>query len=211
MKSLFWKSARIVSPIAILAAVVSVGVSPALAGDRDRDRHRGYVDGSEFAGLAEEDSLLVEVSLSGSLLKMVAKAVGNEVGEAADLLSDIVSIHAVVVGIEENADRARRMVGEMGDHLTGSGWDRLAQVREDDVHVMVFALPADDGAIDGLTVMVSERSEDTLVFANIAGRIDLELVAKLGSGLDIPGLEHLAGHSLKSEIKKHKKHKKHKK
>ena len=58
----------------------------------------------------------------------------------------------------------------------------------------------DDSAIDGLTVMVGEGKE--LVFANIAGRIDLELIGRLATKLNVPGLEELTGGHWKSDRKK---------
>ncbi len=183
-------------------AICTDGVS---AAERDRKSSRGVVDGSDFAKLADDGDMLIEVTLSGALLKMAAGAIGSEVEGAEELLLGIESISAVVVGVGNDDERAERMIRELGDRLMEEGWDRLARVRQEDVRVSVFILPGKDGVIEGITVVVSEKSENTLVFANIAGRIDLNLIAKFGSNLDIPGLEHLTKGNLTSELKRYKK------
>ena len=197
-----WKLIRLVGSVASIA-FFAAAVNPAAA--VERDRHRGYVDGSSFASLADEDDMLIEVTLSGPMLKMAAGAIGQQVEGAGELLGGIHSINAVVVGIDDAESKASKLVGKLTEELEEDGWERLARVREDDVRLAVFVLPTKDGQLDGITVVVAEKSEKALVFANIAGRIDLEAVAELGMNLDIPGLEHLKGQAFKSEYKKHKK------
>ena len=57
--------------------------------------------------------------------------------------------------------------------------------------------------LEGLTVIVSEGN-DELVFANIAGRIDLELVGRIAKHLGVPGLDELTGLHLQTAVKDRK-------
>ena len=53
---------------------------------------------------------------------------------------------------------------------------------------------SDGEAIQGLVVMVVDRSEEggaELVFANIAGAIDLAAIQQIGEGFNVPGLDGL--------------------
>ena len=188
--------------LAVVAVVGNVGLADASASEPSK--HRGYVDGSVFAELAEEDDKLIEVTIRGPLLKIAAKAISSEDKGLGEFLDQIVSINAVVVETEENASRVADLIGEMSKRLEDLDWERLARIREDDTNVAVYVL-YDDEIIDGITVLVSEDNE--VVFANIAGRIDLALIGNLGSKLNIPGLEALAGMDWEQETKsKRKRH-----
>ena len=50
---------------------------------------------------------------------------------------------------------------------------------------------SDGEVIQGLTVMVIDMEEGELVFANIAGTLDLAAIQEIGDGLGIPGIEDL--------------------
>ena len=193
--------------LAVLSAVVSVLGASAMAGtDEDRyQRHRGYVDGKAFAAVGGDDGTLIEVSLHGPLLKMAAGAIGSEDKAVAELLEGIVSISAVIVDMNGDEDHAAREADELAERLTDKGWEKLARVREEDTNVSVFALVSDkDGLLDGLTVVVMESSENKLIFANIAGRIDLSKLGALAGGLNLPGLSQLAGADLGGAVKHRK-------
>lgn len=202
-----WSSRR--TMIVAVALVVQMGAASVWATDRDRSRHRGYVDGSEVAELANDGDELIEVSIRGPLLRMVSEAIGQESEEMAGFIGQIVSISAVVVELDEDDDgRARAVARDMTEGLENKGWEKLARVREDDMSVTVLVLFDDEGEeLEGLTVLVFERG-DQFVFANIAGRIDLGLIGKLGLQLGIPGLKELTGGVFKPDVKKHKKYKK---
>ncbi len=68
---------------------------------------------------------------------------------------------------------------------------------------MVLLDDKHEGSLAGITVMVVE-SGGSIVFANIAGQIDLSIVGKLAQGLSIPGLEQLVSLDLGDAIKKSK-------
>lgn len=188
-------------PLVALVTLCMSNVNAVALGEDDWSRHPGYVDGSAFAELAGEDDTLIEVSIRGPLLEMVSKALSHSDEGVSKLLEDIVSISAVIVEVEDNADRARRMTSEMIDRLNEKGWERLVRIRDDDANVVVFVL-IDDGDINGLTVIVTERNEGKLVFANIAGQINLDAIGELGANFGIPGLGELTGGDFKADVKK---------
>lgn len=179
--------------------MAAVGLSMVLcggawAGEKDRaDDRRGYVDGSVFAELVDDDANLVEVSIGPALLKPLARGIAKSDEHLARLLSELHSIQAVVAEVDgDDADKADDLVSEMTKRLSRDGWQRIARVREKNEQVNVLAI-IDDGAIAGLTVMVLDKggSKAELVFVNIAGRIDLELMGEMGMKVGIPGLEAL--------------------
>jgi hypothetical protein len=175
----------------VVAALVVSGVSyanPPTAGEAAPPRSPGFVDGSSLLALAGEDAVTVEVALSGAILQALVR-VDPEVASATQGLE---SIHALILEIKdaERADRVRKRMLVIEEDLLGKGWQRLARVRDDGAHVRVLAR-GDGKAIQGLVVMVADESEHEIVFANLAGAIDLEAVAKIGASFDVPGLDEI--------------------
>lgn len=146
----------------------------------------GYVDGDRFLEIAGEDNLQVEVSISRSLLKAAIRGFDADIQE---LLGGIESIHAIILDLDgvERVDDLRALIRSTGKRLQNEGWERLARVREDDTEVTVLVLN-DDVYIQGLVVMVVDRDENQLVFANIAGQLDLAAIESLQQAFDVPGL-----------------------
>ena len=170
--------------------------------DRDRGQHPGYVDGSAFAELAGDDDNVIEISISGSLLKLLSGAISEKSEELGDVLSGIHSINAVVVELSGgNNDKAVRLARSTAEELTGDGWDQLVRVQQKgDANVLVLA-HYDDEEIDGLVVLVVE-GDDQVVFANIAGTIDLANLARIGMNFDVSGLEELSEEIIKQAVQK---------
>ena len=190
----------------ITALAVGVATSPALAGDGNHKRHRGYVDGSAFAKFANDDSTLIEVSIDGALLKTVAAALGQENDDVGEFLGGIVSISAVVVeDADDDNGSVVSLAAKIAEDLLEDGWEQIARVREGGEGVIVLVLldDEDEGLLAGVTVMVNEDG-DNMVFANIAGSIDLGMAAKLATGLGLPGLEELRNLDLGDAVKKSK-------
>ena len=148
----------------------------------------GYVDGAVFLELFGEDSVTLEVSISRSLIKIMTAAHPD----LKELAGGLESIHAVVIEAAEPAaaERARKAIREIDRRLAKQGWDRVARVRERTAEVKVLVLN-DDESIQGLVVMVVDPDEGEVVFVNIAGRLNLEAIQKIGGGLKIPGLENI--------------------
>jgi hypothetical protein len=83
------------------------------------------------------------------------------------------------------------MINKMTADLVDRGWEKIARVRENDDNISVLFL-MDDDAIAGITVMVADGGENAeVIFVNVAGRIDLELLGEMGMKVGLPGLEAL--------------------
>ena len=193
----------------VLVGLIFLAMPTARAGDSDSSRIPGFIDGSAFADLADEGSKIVEVNITAPLLKALSRAAPSEEGEdAGEMLRQLQSISAVIVDLDKNPariDRAAKLVREMESRLKREGWERLARVREKDQKVGVF-VRNDEKVIDGLVVLVLDQDEGQVVFANIAGVIDLARIGKLGEKLKVPGLDALEeGETGTSKEKPHKK------
>ncbi len=193
---------------ASVAAVTGAGTATAYGAQKQSAQSSGYVDGSMFADLADDDEMVIEVSIRGPLLRMVSTAIASEDEQLGDFIADITSISAVVVDVDANEKSVAKMIKAMVSEMEDDGWERLARVREESTNVVVYALFAKDGdTLSGLTVVVTESDENKLVFANIAGKINLQLVGALGKKLGMPGLSELTGGHWKP-MEKHAKKKK---
>jgi hypothetical protein len=186
-------SVRAYVPIvfALCATLVPAGPS-ARAADRDLAGLRGYVDGSVFGSLAGEDSQLVEIHLGPAILGAIARGASND-PESAALLGGLRAVSAYIVGLDADPDRtgkAEKLVHAMEQRLLRDGWEHLARVRDKGDRVNVLVLGG-DGTVQGLVVLVIDREEREVVFANIAGTLDLAKLDRLHEALDVPGLDEL--------------------
>lgn len=149
----------------------------------------GYVDNSVFVELAGgPEAVRVEVSIHPSLLKLVCASLEPDLQEVACGLK---SLGAVILDLSRGAvGEARDLVAATERDLLRKGWVRMAMIKEQDSEVRVLILN-DEKTISGLVVMVLDYDERELVFANVAGVLDLEAMQRIGEKLDIPGLEDL--------------------
>ncbi len=173
------------------ALVVAALSAPAFAAKvADMKRHPGFVDGSAFVDLAGEDSSLVEINIGPSLLEAIARGAADD-PEVRSVLSGLVGVNAYIVGLDHDAareGRATKMVKDIAAFLETGGWERLVRVREKDESVNVYIRSADK-TIEGLVVLVLDRDESEVVFANLVGTIDLAGLGALRGTLDVPGLD----------------------
>lgn len=181
-----WTNRVRIGAVALL--LVTLAVSPAWA-QKDYSKIRGFVDKDDFTGLVGDEDVQIEVWLPGSLLQLVT-AVDPELG---DLVAGLELAQAVVVETEDSAKAAKlaERVRATESSLLKRGWVRLAKIKDGSEHVSVLILN-DETSISGLTVMVSDAGPGgSFVFANVAGRIDLAAIQRLGEQMDIPGLDQI--------------------
>jgi hypothetical protein len=192
---------RTVFPRLLLAigigALLGAG-APAGAAPGPSANPRGYVDGAAFAQLAREDAELVEVNVSGALLQALANSVSGEDQEAGRIISRLASIHAVVAEIDPaQVEAATARIESTAKDLLAKGWEEVAKVRNKGERVRVLLLN-DDGHIKGVAVMILDRDEKKspqVVFANIAGTINLAELEKIRGRINVPGLDEVTGHA----------------
>jgi hypothetical protein len=190
--------------------VLVLACAPLWSAGRPEPHVAGFVDGSKLAELAGDDAVSVEITLGSALLKPLLRADP----ELRELASGIESIYAVVLEIEkpEVADEITQRVRDIERRLVDGGWHRVARVKDHGEEVKVLVLTEDEETFGGLVVMVISRGdsddddETQIVFANIAGKIDLAAIERISERFDVPGfgdldleeLEH-SGHPEKQE------------
>ncbi len=186
---------RRLAPVLLALAVGVAALGPAArAAERDAAGVRGFVDGSAFGGLGGEDAEVVEIHLGPTLLGAIAHG-AREDPEAAELLGGLRSVSAYIVGLAHDPERtakAAKLLGDMEEQLVRGGWERLARVREKGDRVNVFVLGS-GGTVDGLVVLAFDRDGAQVVFANLAGRLDLAKLGRIQDALDVPGLDAVEG------------------
>lgn len=180
-KRLSWTAMLIVVCLLAPAAVSAKG---------PLDKVPGYVDGQPFIDIAGEEAMTLEFSLHGSLLKGIM----NINADLSELAGGLESIHAVILefGSGPVAAKMKKLVFETEKNLEKKGWEQLLRVHEDNEEVRILVL-SDEETVQGLVVMVVDGTDGELVFANIAGAVNLSAIAAIGEQLNVPGLDQLKG------------------
>jgi hypothetical protein len=188
-----------------LAAATLLAGSAALAAPAKPSSHPGFLTLQPFLDLASPDDDVTEVNVGPDMLGSLCTGLTEP--EAKKFMCGIVGVHAVVIGLTGDSvtprlDRARRLVQETTKRLQDSGWEAIVRVKEKTSTVSVLTKSAGtEGKIHGLAVLVVETDEHEpqVVFANIAGTLDLSQLSRLSSGsglhLDIPGLDQIGGNN----------------
>ena len=177
--------------ISVLMALFALGTVPALA----QSNPRGFVDGSAFERFADEDGEVVEVNLPNSMLKSLANSLSGGDKETSRVLTGLHSVRALIVTIDPaKVDEAMKEIESTAKSLLSRGWSEIAKVRSKEERIRVLARNEND-KIGGLLVLIVSNEEGDgdgpeLVFANIAGTIDLKDIEKL-SGSNLPGMREL--------------------
>ena len=164
-----------------LLLVVGLALAPGAAAQRGP----GYVGSQSFIDIAGDDGVTVQVSVGSSLIGLITGADP----ELKRLLGGLTSVEAVILDLSRRgvADRARTALRETESRLLKRGWERLVLVREDETDLRVMILN-DEKAIQGLVVMIIDTDEGQMVFANIAGNLDLASLEEIGDTFGVPHL-----------------------
>jgi uncharacterized protein DUF4252 len=154
----------------------------------------GYVDGSMFRELVDETKDVVEVNLDGAILQALAKSKSedHDDGDAKDLFAKLKSIHAVIGTVKGSAADALALVKKTDQKLFASGWQRVTRISDATSTVTVLTHTA-AGHIDGLVALIFDSDDKELVFANLAGEIDVTKLGEIGERLNVPGLDQVPG------------------
>jgi len=174
--------------------VLALGLVLASAPDRAQTKpdSPGLVDGTRLVELVGEDSVRLRVSLGGSILRAIAA--GSDDSDLQSLVTGLESIYALILdlGDPEHAARARKGARDLEAELRRKGWEELAFVQEEGSTVRVL-IRSQGERVRGLVAILIDTSDDepALVFANVAGTLDLGRLQELGAGLNVPGLKDL--------------------
>jgi hypothetical protein len=154
----------------------------------------GYVDGSMFRAIVDDNQDVVEVNLDGPILQALAKSKSgdHDPDEANDLFAKLKSIHAVIGTVKGPAADALALVKKTDQKLVASGWQRVTRITDATSTVTVLTHTV-GGHIDGLVALIFDSEDRELVFANLAGEIDITRLGEIGERLNVPGLDQIPG------------------
>jgi hypothetical protein len=184
-----FRSAAAACIVFLLASVVAA--SRAATGS---SAPAGYVDGAMFRALVDENQDVVEINLDGAILQALAKkgSEGHDADDTKDLFAKLKSIHAVIGTAKGPARDALALVQKTDRSLAAAGWQRITRITDETSTISVLTHTVAD-KIDGLVVLIFNSSDKALVFANLAGEIDITKLGEIGERLDVPGLDQVPG------------------
>lgn len=166
--------AGIAGPLTALAQSDSVASDP------------GYVDLSRFSE-ALDMRPNIEVTIQGALLDMVRSRASREDDIAGRIMRDLRSIQMRGFPLEnQDAAAYTATLDRFASDLLDSGWSRVMHVRDGGEDVSLF-MRYNEEEVAGLTMMMSDPSDDRLLFINIVGRIQPDELGTLmgGAGVEI--------------------------
>jgi hypothetical protein len=164
-----------------LLLVVGLALAPGAAAQRGP----GFIGTQSFIDIAGDDGVTLQISIGPSLLKMIPRSDP----ELQRLLGGLQSVEMVILDLNRRgvADRARTALRDTESRLLKRGWERLVLVREDETDLRVLILN-DETSIQGLVLMVIDTDEGQMIFANIAGELDLSALEEIGDAVGVPHL-----------------------
>ncbi len=180
---------------AMVALVLAVG-APTAVGDAAMSALPGYVD-FDMKAIAGGVKPQVEVNLPKALLRVAAAAVAQEQPDLVEVLNSLELIRVQVYEAPSAEAAPEEVAGgpvapvKLGSDTLDlalaklqqdSGWMQTVKVQEDGEteSVQVFMKTGENGNVQGLAVFVNDLPE-TLVFVNIAGDIEPEMLGKVAA------------------------------
>ena len=174
------------SSLRIWILSLSLSLLPVLAVAQFDTEHPGYFP-VEDLGILPEESITLEINLTGPMLKFIALATDEEEPELTEILEGLQSIRVRGADLETlDVEAIRSGIRDAAEKLATSGWISMVRMRDKDEEVHIF-FKEQNGEMVGLTVLSVE--EDEAMFINLVGKIDPASLGNLASGLDLPQLE----------------------
>lgn len=154
----------------------------------------GYVDEATFRALLDDNQDIVEINLDGAILQALAKNArdGDHDDGAKDVFAKLKSIHAVIGTVKGPAEEALALVQKTDRKLGAAGWQRVTRIADATSTISVLTHTVAD-KIDGLVVLIFDSKDKELVFANLAGEIDITQLGEIGERFNVPGLDQVPG------------------
>jgi hypothetical protein len=176
----------------ILAATAALFLAGAPAAAQSAAAsHPGYVDGATFRALVDDDKEITEINLEGPTLKALCNKKDGD-PEARELYCQLKAIHAVIGSVRGPAANALTLLKQTDQKLAAAGWQRIARIKDETSWISVLTHVSGD-QIDGLVALIFDSEDKEIVFANLAGPVDLSNLEAIGDTLKVPGLEHIPG------------------
>ena len=176
-----------------LALVLAAApIAPAAFAEPPASSSAGYVAADAFRALIDENQEVVEVNLEGPILQAVANSKNDDDPETKALFAKLKAIHAVIGTVKGPASEALGLVQKTDQKLVSAGWQRIARIKDESSTISVLTHMNGD-RIDGLVALIFDSDDKELVFANLAGEIDLNRIGEIGDRLHVPGLNSVPG------------------
>src|SRR5436305_7389375 len=148
--------------------------------------------------LSSKAANVTDVSLDGAMLQLAAQAMDadkdadKDEKQAKEFISRLKGVYVKVFEFDKDNQYSSQDVEGIRAQLKGPAWERAVNVREEKTHEMTEVyLMKEGGAVIGLTVLVAEPRELTVV--NVVGPIDLTKLGALGAlknfGANMPQLK----------------------
>ena len=172
-----------------LALLVIFGAAEtAVAAETTVATSGGYVDEAMFRALVDDNQDVVEINLDGAILQALAKngSSGHDTRGTKDLFAKLKSINAVIGTVKGPADAALDLVKKTDKKLVAAGWQRVTRITDATSSVSVLTHTMND-KVDGLVVLIFDSKDKELVFANLAGEIDITQLGAIGERFNVPG------------------------
>lgn len=154
----------------------------------------GYVDEAMFRALVDDNQDVVEINLDGAILQALAKngSSDHDTRGTKDVFAKLKSIHAVIGTVKGPADAALALVQKTDKRLVAAGWQRVTRISDATSTISVLTHTVND-KVDGLVVLIFDSKDKELVFANLAGEIDVTQLGAIGERFNVPGLDQVPG------------------
>lgn len=174
--------------IAALCVAIVLCVAPAIALESP-----GYVDPEAFLELAGDDNLDVEVTIGPSMVRLMSAAIRESEPDLYEALQGLVGLYTAIIDVSDETLRARSdtLVRDTIRKLETGGWERLARVRDESANLNVLVHGLNEETIDGLLVLILDKGDETIVFVNLHGEIDLAHLQAIAEQMDVPGLDEI--------------------
>jgi hypothetical protein len=151
---------------------------------------QGYFSFDDIAGLDSEPT--VEIDLGPDMLRFFGEAAKESVQDTSGL-EGITNVRVrVYEGIGGSEAELLKFVDDTSRTLESAGWSSVIRVNEDGERVRIFMKPAaagaNQGGIEGITLMVVDTGGDEAVFINVAGDIRPEQLGRIAAGIGMNGM-----------------------
>jgi hypothetical protein len=177
-----------------LLVILPTFATPAARAETSVATSGGYVDGAMFRALVDDAQDIVEINLDGAILQALAKNGHDDrdKGDTKDLFAKLKSIHAVIGTVRGPAEAARALVQKTDQKLVAAGWQRVTRMTDATSMISVLTHTVAD-KVDGLVALIFDSEDKELVFANLAGEIDITQLGEIGERLNVPGIDQVPG------------------
>jgi Domain of unknown function (DUF4252) len=143
---------------------------------------------NKFFAKYQDDESFTQVTVSSKMFSLFTNMdVKNK--DDQDVLNAISKLKGLRVLAKENARNSRELYKEALSLIPAKEYEELMSVRDKDKDMKFYVKESKPGVISEL-VMVAGGNEEFMMLS-IFGEIDLKEISKIGSKMDIDGLQHL--------------------